>query len=79
MNTSVSLRDLLSASHRKFMIVTAAASVIGLAAVPAQAGVSWAALQPSPSIADDESSDIRPHDGKVDRTGGFVVATRGPH
>jgi hypothetical protein len=61
------------------MTVTAAATVIGLAAVPAQAGVSWAAVQASPATADGGSSDTMPHGSKVDRTGRLLVASRGPH
>jgi hypothetical protein len=78
MNGLASHRSLPGASHGKLMIVTAA-TVIGLVAAPAQAGVSWAALQASPTSVDGKSSDIRPHDGEADRTRRFVVATRSPN
>jgi hypothetical protein len=60
------------------MIVTAA-TVIGFVAAPAQAGVSWSALQASPTSVDGNSSDIRLHGGGTDRTRQFVVATRSPN
>jgi hypothetical protein len=78
MNGLASLCSLPGASHGRLMIVTAV-TVIGLVAGPAQAGVSWAALQASPTSVDGKSSDIRPHDGEADRTRQFVVASRGPH
>ena len=78
MNGLASLRSLPGTSHGKLMIVTAA-TVIGLVAAPAQAGVSWAALQASPASVDGTSSDIRPHDGDADRARRFVVASRRPN
>jgi hypothetical protein len=78
MNSLASLRSLPGASHGKLMIVTAA-TVIGLVAASAQAGVSWAALQASPTSVDGKSPDIPPHDGKADRTRQFVVARRTPN
>jgi hypothetical protein len=73
-----SLRSLPGASHGKLMIVTAA-TVIGLVAAPVKVGVSWAALQASPTSVDGKSSDVRPHDGEADRTRQFVIASRGPN
>ena len=78
MNSLASLRSRSGASHGKLMIVTAA-TVIGLVAAPAQAGVSWAALQASPTSVDGKSSDIRSPDGEADRTRQFVVAGRTPN